>query len=67
MKSPAERYTARLSSEDAPIVRILDEAYETIITIGAWSSCEHELKDLAIEFVEKVKAHYRSQVEEQDT
>jgi len=46
---------------EQPIIRILNGNYETIMTIGAWNSCEHELKDLAIEFVEKINKYYENQ------
>jgi hypothetical protein len=49
-------------SSDNVSVRLLDGQCN-IITIGAWESCEHSRKDLAIEFVGNLVRSYKNELD----
>ncbi len=38
-------------------VKLLDNQW-TIMTIGSWSSCEHDCRNYAAQFVNNLKCHY---------
>ncbi len=42
-------------------VKVLDNQW-TIMTVGSWSSCEHDCKDFASKFIIELKNHYETKL-----
>jgi hypothetical protein len=51
-----EKLLKELNSQSVSI-KLLDNQW-TIMTIGSWSSCEHECRNYAARFLNDLKCHY---------